>query len=88
VGDLQSEIRRLAEREAASREALATLKTMMQARAARPQVTYLGGTTTGAFSAPAPAVNAVLTPRDDAETTRELAKLQKELRQLETQLAS
>lgn len=85
---LQSEIRRLSQREAASREALDTLKTMMQARAARPQVTYLGNATTGAFTPPAPAVHASLSPPDDAETARDRAKLQKDLRHLESQLAS
>lgn len=88
VAALQSEIRRLSQREAASREALDTLKTMMQARASRPQVTYLGTATTGAFTAPAPGVSATLTPPDDADTARERAELQQELRQLEGQLAS
>lgn len=88
LSELQAEIRRISEREAASREALDTLKTMMQARAARPQVTYLGAATTGAFTAPAPAVNASLAPRDDADTARERAKLQQQLRQVEEQLAS
>lgn len=88
VAELQNEIRRLSEREAASREALDTLKTMMQARAARPQVAYLGAGTTGAFSAPAPAASATLTPPEDPDSARERAKLQEHLRQVETQLAS
>lgn len=88
INELRSEIRRLSEREAASREALDTLKTMMQARAARPQVTYMGTATTGAFTAPAPAVNTSLAPADDPETARERAKMQQQVRQLEEQLAS
>jgi hypothetical protein len=85
---LQSEIRRLREKEIASREAMDTLKTMLQARAARPQVAYLGAASSGAFTPPAPAVSASIASRDDAENARERVKLVEQLRQMETQLAS
>lgn len=88
VQDLQSEIRRLSQREAASREALEQLKNMMQARAARPQVTYLGNANTGAFTPPAPAVNASLAPTDDGLNARERTKMQQEIQKLEGQLTS